>query len=70
MDCENILIWNVRGLNARAHRDAVRELVNAERLSMVCLQETKLSVISDFDIVQIVGSTMSTSPQLVFVVGS
>lgn len=56
MDYENILIWNVHGLNARSHCDAVWELVAAKRPSLVCLQEMKLSVISDFDAIQIIGS--------------
>jgi hypothetical protein len=51
MESENIIIWNVRGLNARSHRDAVCELVRAERPSIVYLQETKLSVISDYDLI-------------------
>jgi hypothetical protein len=51
METENIIIWNVRGLNAWSHHDAVRELVRAERPSIVCLQETKLSVILDFDLI-------------------
>lgn len=56
MNCESMLVWNVRGLNAGAHWDAVRELVVAERPSLVCLQETKLSVISHFDVMQILGA--------------
>jgi hypothetical protein len=40
-----ILCWNVRGLNDRARRDAVRTLVDDIRPSVVCLQETKLDVI-------------------------
>jgi hypothetical protein len=36
MGSKNILIWNVRGLNVRSHQDAVRELVGAERPSIVC----------------------------------
>lgn len=51
-----MLVWNVSGLNSGAHRDAVRELVAAEHPSFVCLQETKLAVILDFDVMQIVGS--------------
>jgi hypothetical protein len=39
-----------------AHRDAVRDLVRAEWISFVCLQETKLDVISAFDVMQIVGA--------------
>jgi hypothetical protein len=56
MEAENILVWNVRGLHAGAHRNAVRDLVSAERLSVVCLQETKLDVISDYDVMQILGA--------------
>jgi hypothetical protein len=37
MGSENILIWNVQGLNAGSHHDAVRELVRVERPSIVCL---------------------------------
>jgi exonuclease III len=54
MITDNILIWNVRGLNSRSHCDTVRELIRAERPSIVCLQETKLSVISEFDVIQII----------------
>jgi hypothetical protein len=48
MDLGNFIVWNVRGLNARARRDIMRELVVAERPSIVCLQETKLDVIFGF----------------------
>ena len=39
---ENCLIWNVRGLNSRARRNVVRELVDQENISLLSLQETKL----------------------------
>lgn len=42
MICQNFLVWNVRGLNSRARRNVVRELVGQERVSLVSLQETKL----------------------------
>jgi exonuclease III len=54
MGSESIFIWNVRGLNSWSHHDVVHELVRAEHPSIVCLQETKLSVISDFDVIQII----------------
>lgn len=47
MDSEACLIWNVRGLNARARRDTVRMVIEQERASIICLQETKLDVIDD-----------------------
>jgi exonuclease III len=47
----------VRGLNPEAHQDALRELVVAERPSIVCLQEIKMAVISDYNVIQFVGSS-------------
>jgi exonuclease III len=55
MAAENILVWNIRGLNANACRDALRELVVAERPSIVCLQETKVAIISNSDVLQFIG---------------
>jgi hypothetical protein len=54
---ENILFCNVRVLNVRAHGNAVRELIDAECISLVCLQETKLDSISDFDVIQLFSSS-------------
>ncbi|KAG2641626.1 hypothetical protein PVAP13_2KG240958, partial [Panicum virgatum] len=42
----NCLVWNVRGLNSRARRNVVRELVAQENISLLSLQETKLDVCS------------------------
>jgi exonuclease III len=56
MASDNILVWDVRGLNTRLHCDVVRSLVGTEHPSLIYLQETKLSVISDFDIMQILGA--------------
>jgi hypothetical protein len=55
MGSENNLCWNVRGLNAGSHRDTVQELVRVERISLVCLQESKMNVITNFDVLQILG---------------
>lgn len=57
MDSENILIWNVRGLNDRARRDALGLLVATERVSLLCIQETKLAAIGDRLIMQMLGSS-------------
>jgi hypothetical protein len=56
MGSENVICWNVRGLNERSHHDSVCKLVRSEHASLICLQETKLSVISDYDVAQILGS--------------
>jgi exonuclease III len=45
----------VRRLNSRAQHDVVHELVVSKRPSIICLQETKLDVISHIDIVQLLG---------------
>jgi len=37
-----ILNWNVRGLNTKARRPVVRDLVTEHNCSIVCLQETKM----------------------------
>ena len=39
---DNVLVWNVRGLNSRARWMVVKELVAQERFTLVALQETKL----------------------------
>jgi exonuclease III len=52
---DNILIWNVRGLNSRARRSVVRELVAQERFTLVALQETKLD---DSLILEMLGSVL------------
>jgi exonuclease III len=53
MGTENILIWNVRGLNANCRRDVVRDLVVSEQPSIVCLEETKRIVFSDYGVMQL-----------------
>jgi hypothetical protein len=55
MDLGNILVWNVRGLNVRLQRSVVWELIGTHRPSLVWLQETKLHVISNFDVIQLIG---------------
>ena len=47
MIAENFLIWNVRGLNARARRNVVRDLIADQGVSLVSLQETKLDLFTD-----------------------
>jgi exonuclease III len=51
-----LVIWNIRGLHTRLHRNALREMVAAQRPSIMCIQETKLHVISDYDVLQILGT--------------
>lgn len=42
----SVLSWNVRGLNDAAHRELVKQTTLGARPSVVCLQETKLSSIT------------------------
>lgn len=55
MDPTNFLIWNARGLNDRARRDTVRKVVDACKPSLVCIQETKLAVITMRDVLSCLG---------------
>jgi exonuclease III len=55
----NFLIWNVRGLNSRARRDNVKTLILDIKPSLDCLQETKMSNISAFDVLSILGTGYS-----------
>lgn len=56
MNCENILVWNVHGLNARAKRNMLREVVAQERVSLVMLQETMLDDCNDAMILDLFGA--------------
>jgi hypothetical protein len=45
MGSKTFVTWNVCGLNSRACRDVVREMVITEKPSIICLQETKMNVL-------------------------
>ncbi|RCV20326.1 hypothetical protein SETIT_4G047100v2 [Setaria italica] len=53
---ENLLIWNVRGLNSRTRRNVVRDLVTQEHVSLLTLQESKLDVCNDALVLNLLGS--------------
>ena len=55
MDNLNILSLNVRGLNSRARCDDTRLLVEDCRASIVCLQETKLDVVTNAFMLRLLG---------------
>lgn len=61
MDSEACLIWNVRGLNSRTRRDMVRTVVHQERISLICLQETKMAVIDDHVVRDLMGGSFDYS---------
>jgi exonuclease III len=43
----NILTWNVRGLNEGRKRLKIRNLLSKWKIDIVCLQETKLKMVSN-----------------------
>jgi len=43
MSDNHILFWNARGLNSRARRSVVRNIVQQQQASIVCLQESKIA---------------------------
>jgi len=59
MDKLSVLVWNVRGLNDRGRRDMLRKVVDDFRPSVVCIQETKLSYISERDVISFLGQDFS-----------
>lgn len=56
MDPANILMWNVRGLNSSSRRDAVRVIVDSSKIDVICLQETKMPVITRAMVLSMLGS--------------
>lgn len=55
MASTKILVWNVRGLNGRSRCDTTRNVVDLCKPEIVCLQETKLAVISSWDVASFLG---------------
>lgn len=51
-----ILVWNVRGLNSPARRSAIYQVVVAANVSIVCLQEMKMELISNEVVRQCLGN--------------
>jgi hypothetical protein len=49
------LVWNVRGLNDRARRCVIRDLLLLHRPSFVCFQETKLAQICNATALEMLG---------------
>nr|TKW15366.1 hypothetical protein SEVIR_5G233400v2 [Setaria viridis] len=60
MRITSLAVWNTRGLNARTRRDSLREVVHDANASIVCLQETKLAVISPFLLSEMLGSNFAS----------
>ncbi|KAJ1278621.1 hypothetical protein BS78_04G092900 [Paspalum vaginatum] len=50
-----ILDWNVRGMNSRARRGAVRDLIRDSKSTIVCLQETMMQQIDCQIVAEVIG---------------
>jgi exonuclease III len=59
-----LLNWNVRGLNDRARRSVVKNLMFTSRCSILCVQESKLGALTSNDISDIVGQTLKGFAEL------
>lgn len=46
MSANHVLIWNARGLNCRARRSVVRDIVAQQCAYIMCLQESKVADLS------------------------
>ena len=51
-----MMVCNVRGLNDRARRTGVRSVVDTTGASIVCLQETKLAVVTHSIVMETLGA--------------
>jgi endonuclease/exonuclease/phosphatase family metal-dependent hydrolase len=63
-----ILSWNVRGLNDRDKRLQVRSFIKQWRADIICLQETKLELVSRRIVHSLWGIIMWTGCFLVLLV--
>jgi exonuclease III len=52
----SILIWNVRGLNDPHRKAALRSMVNYVKPFVVYVQETKLNIVTHWDVATCLGS--------------
>ena len=59
MNPSKILIWNVRGLNSTARQDSLRSLVESTKADIMCIQETKMEIISKQILISALGSSFS-----------
>jgi hypothetical protein len=53
-----LLNWNVRGLNAQIKWHAIKDMISAVKATLVCLQETKLAVISKATVTELLGGKL------------
>jgi exonuclease III len=56
----SVLSWNVRGLNDAAHRELVRETTSYVKPAVVCLQETKISIMTPALVLDTLGQRLAS----------
>jgi exonuclease III len=56
MNPSAILIWNVRGLNKIDRRNAVRDVILSSNADIVCLQETKVAILTQQVLLSVFGT--------------
>jgi exonuclease III len=61
MNYDQFLVWNARGLNSRARRTAVKDIIVLEHVSVVCLQETKVAAFSQNMLNELMGTDFDYS---------
>lgn len=61
MNPSSILIWNARGLNQKARRDSVRDVIMSVNADIVCIQETKIANMSQHLLLSVLGSAYDKS---------
>ena len=54
------LVWNVRGLNNQTRRNAIFQMVNVVRPSIVCLQETKMELVTTEVVAHCLGNKLES----------
>lgn len=59
--CCILVNWNVRGLNGKARRKVVKDLVQDSRGTIACLLETKLGAVTDQVVMEAVGTTFASN---------
>jgi exonuclease III len=48
-----IIIWNIRGLNDKVKMATIQNFIKTENSDIICLQETKLSIVPNMILMQI-----------------
>lgn len=61
MDPSHILIWNVHSLNLTTRQDVFQVLVNSSRIDILCLQDTKMELVTRRLILSMLGSAFDNN---------